>query len=84
MDYMGLKQRKPEEGQAPIIVMVDRSTKMKLAHVLRNKGGDDYATERVAKEISSLGYSYCVIKSDQEPAIKTLGFGDEANYGFER
>ena len=33
MDYMGLKQRAPEEGQAPITVIVDRNTKTKLAHV---------------------------------------------------
>ena len=72
MDYMGLKQRNPEEGKAQIIVIVDRNTKTKLAHVLKSKGGDDYAIERVAKEIMSLGYSKFVIKTDQEPAIKTL------------
>ena len=40
--------------------------------MLKSKGGDDYAIERAAKEIFSLGYSKVVIKSDQEPAIKTL------------
>ena len=36
-DYMGLKHREPEEGQNPIIVTVDRKTKMKYAHVLKTK-----------------------------------------------
>ena len=83
MDYMGLKQRSPEEGQAPIIVIVDRNTKTKLVHVLKSKGGDDYAIERVAKEIISLGYSKFVIKSDQEPAIKTLRVS-VMDHGIER
>ena len=38
LGYMGLKHREPEEGQNPIIVTVDRRTKMKFAHVLKSKG----------------------------------------------
>ena len=36
-DYAGLKKRETEEGQNPIIVMVDRKTKTKYAHVLKCK-----------------------------------------------
>ena len=73
MDYMGLKKREPEEGENPIIVIVDRKSKCKFAHVLKNKGsGDHYAIERVAMEIVNLGYSHFIFKTDQEPAILTL------------
>ena len=53
MDYMGLKHREPEEGQNPIIVLVDRKTKTKRAHVLKAKGVDHYAVERVAKDLAT-------------------------------
>ena len=67
---MGLARREPEEGQAPIIVGVDRNTKIKFAHVVKAKGLDSYAVERMAKEIMNLGYSKFVLKDDQEPSIK--------------
>jgi hypothetical protein len=73
MDYMGLKHREPEEDQNPIIVLIDRKTKTKKAHVLKAKGMDHYAVERVAKDLAmTLGYGKFVLKDDQEPAIKTL------------
>jgi len=49
MGYMGLTKREPEEGENPIIVMIDRKTKMKHANVIKNEGGqDDYAIESCA------------------------------------
>ena len=72
-DYMGLKHREPEEGQNPIIVTVDRKTKMKYAHVLKTKGVEHYAVERCARDLTmGLGYNKFVMKDDQEPAIKAL------------
>ena len=72
-DYAGLKHREPEEGQNPIIVMVDRKTKMKYAHVLKSKGAEHYAVERVARELTDgLGYGKFILKDDQEPSIKAL------------
>jgi len=73
MDYMGLTKREPEEGENPIIVIVDRKSKMKHANVIKNKGNEDhYAVERVALDIINMGYSHFVFKTDQEPAILTL------------
>ncbi len=72
-DYMGVKQREPEEGQNPILVMVDRKTKMKFADVLEQKGVEHYAVERQARNLTDgLGYSKFIMKDDQEPAIKAL------------
>ena len=72
-DYMGVKQREPEEGQNPILVSVDRKTKMKFANVLKQKGVEHYAVERHARDlVDGLGYSKFVMKDDQEPAIKAL------------
>ena len=71
-DYMGLKHREPEEGQNPIIVMLDRKTKTKKAHFLKNKGAEHYAVERVSRELTCLGYGKSTLKDDQEPAIKAL------------
>jgi hypothetical protein len=51
-DYMGVKHREPQEGQNPIIVMVDRKTKKKFANVLKVKGVEHYAVERVARDLT--------------------------------
>jgi len=69
---MGLARREAEEDQAPIINGVDRNTKIKRAHVVKAKGVDSYAVERIAKEIMNLGYSKFVLKDAQEPSIKAL------------
>ena len=46
---------------------------MKFAHVVKSKGLDHYAVERLAKDITDgLGYSKFTLEDDQEPAIKTL------------
>ena len=45
---------------------------MKFAHILEEKGSEAYAIERIAKEITDLGYSKVVLNEDQEPAIKSL------------
>ena len=70
IDYMGLERREPGEGENPIIVLTERKYKNKFAHVVKNKGAEDYyAVERIAQELVNLGYSHFVFKSDQEPAI---------------
>ena len=69
---MWLINREPEEGDNPIIVIVDRKSKMKHANVIKNKDTEDhYAIERVALDIINMGYSHFVFKTDQEPAILT-------------
>ena len=54
-------------------MLVDRKTKKKFANVLKAKGVEHYAVERVARDLTEgLGYSKFVLKDDQEPAIKAL------------
>ena len=67
VDYMGLTKREPEEGENPIIVLIDRKSKMKHANVGKNKGADDhYAIEIVALDIINMGILL---------NISTLAFG---------
>ena len=62
-DYAGLKKRETEEGQNPIIVMVDRKTKTKYAHVLKRKAAEHYAVGRVSRELTDgLGYSKFILE----------------------
>lgn len=63
----------PEEGENPIIVSVDRKTKMKHTNVIKTKGEQDhYAIERMAQDFLQVGYGHFVFKSDQQPAILSL------------
>lgn len=70
MDYMKLSRREPEEGEKPIIGLMNRKTEMKHANVVKNRGNENhYAIKRVAQNMISMGYRHFVSKSDQEPAI---------------
>ena len=70
------ERRKKEESEdprgMPIIAMHDRKSKAVMAHVVHEKGPNEYAISRVANEIRNLGYNKIIFKSDQEPAIKAL------------
>lgn len=72
-DYMGLTKKEPEEGVNPIIVLVDRKTKMKHPNVIKNKEEPDHdAIERMGQDITIMGCGHFVLNSDQEPALLSL------------
>ena len=50
MDYMGIKEREPEEESFPISIIKDRYSKARRAHVVIKKGVDQYAVKRVAQD----------------------------------
>jgi hypothetical protein len=56
----------------PMLVIKDSRTKVALARVVPKKGRDQYAIERLQKDISNLGYKKMILKSDNEPAIIAL------------
>ncbi len=64
-----------EAGDKPLTVLVlrDRKRRYVTASVVPRKGDHPYTVQRVGYDISHiLGYKRCVLKSDQEPAIKKL------------
>ena len=61
-----------EEEVMPMLVMHDRDTKMKFAHIVPNKGVHPYAVARVTKDLELLGHTELILKSDGEPAIVSL------------
>ena len=56
----------------PTLVMVDDKTNMICARVVKKKGVDEYSVKCVTKFIELLGHKRIVLKSDNEPAIKSL------------
>jgi len=63
----------------PILVLKDRETKSIQADVVPRKGEDEYAIRRLSQMIRSLGSKKVILKSDQEPAIKSLKERVKAN-----
>ena len=64
--------REVGEKGMPVLVLRDRRTKVVTANVVPKKGPEPYAVRRLGQDITRvLGMSKC-IKSDQEPAIKSL------------
>ena len=45
---------------------------MRFAHVLPNKGVNDYAVQVVIKDLERLGHKRIILKNDQEPAVMAL------------
>ena len=71
IDYMFLNE-KGDELNNPILAVHDSMSEGVWAVFLRRKGGSSYAAKKVSDIIKRLGYSKIVLKSDQEPAIKSL------------
>ena len=61
-----------EDKGMPMLVLKDSRTKVTLARVVPKKGRDQYAIERLQKDIANLGYKKMILKSDNEPAIVAL------------
>ena len=61
-----------EDKGMPILVLKDSRSKLALARVVPKKGRDQYAIERLQKDIANLGFIEMISKSDNEPAIIAL------------
>ena len=59
-------------GESPVLVMVDVSTGMVFANVVRRKGPDPDVIEQVMSDIEVLGHRQIIFKSDQENPAKAL------------
>ena len=57
-----------------VLVVRDSNTKFVFAHVVPRKGvsEDAYAVDMLVADVMWLGYSRVILKSDNEPSIKTL------------
>ena len=72
IDYAYMGER--DEGM-PILVMIDRKSKMRNADVVPEKGANEYAVRRLTQNMDFVGYrnpEVQICKSDQEPALKAL------------
>ena len=67
MDYFFMGQ----EGSKvfPILGLKEKQCKMKCAHMVEEKGPNEYAIEQVKEDIESMGIRRMIFKTDQEPAI---------------
>ena len=72
IDYMYFVREGEVEKGLPTLVMIDDKTGMIWARVLKQKGIEEYAVKVVTKFLDLLGYTRIIVKSDGEPAIKSL------------
>ena len=58
----------------PVLIMHDNTTSATGAYLTRGKGAIEWVVKAVCKDLEVWGYGGCriAIKSDQEPAIKSL------------
>ena len=61
-----------ENKVLPMLGIKERQSKMKFAHLVSQKGLDEYAITQTVEDIESLGLRRFVFKSDQEPPIVAL------------
>ena len=67
-----MNQKEGEEKGMPILVAKDRQKRVLRAGVIPQKGKHWYGVKIASGIVDSLGYKRIILKSDQEPAIKTL------------
>jgi hypothetical protein len=60
------EEEEEESKGMPILVFKDSSTKLTQARVVRKKGRDKYAIERLQKDVANLGYKKLILKSNNE------------------
>ena len=70
MDYFFMGQ--DENKVLPMLGIKERQSKMKFAHMVEEKGPNQYAIEQVVEDIESLGVKRFIFKTDQEPSIMAL------------
>ena len=55
-----------------ILVVFDSSTKCVFAHAVRRKGAEAHVVQQIVDDISWIGHTRLVLRSDNEPAILAL------------
>ena len=82
--FLGIKQGKDKAectkleeeaevaGHTPQLIMFDSESKGTYAYVARQKGADEHLCRRIVDDLDNMGYKQVVMKSDQEPALRTL------------
>ena len=70
MDYFFMGQE--EHKVLPMLGVKERQSKMKFAHLVEEKGPNEYAIEAVNEDVESSGVKRFIFKSDQEPAISSI------------
>ena len=62
-----------------MLVIRDRRSKILTAHVIEEKGANEYAVKRLSQDQRLMGYRKIIFKSDNEPAIIALKQGVRGN-----
>jgi hypothetical protein len=74
MDFMFIGQEGEPGVTVPVLVVRERSTRMTMAAVVPTKSTGTFVAKRVLAFMHEVGIAYgdLVVKSDQEPAIKSI------------
>ena len=80
LDYMfmdstadkDVRQDVPGASTLPLLVMADHVTSMTLSSVVPPKGVHAYSVVRMSNDLSLLGHSSLVLKSDNEASLNAL------------
>ena len=73
MDYAYMNDDGAQEDQTlPMIVVRDRKLKAYASTFVDRKGASDYVLSFMVGFVREQGHRHVVLKSDDEPAIKTL------------
>ena len=83
MDYgfLGSEGDGGSDHEHPVLVMVDRASKMKGSFPVPCKGiAHPYPAKIVTTFLNKLGYTKVILKSDQEPSIVALGRAVKAQW----
>ena len=72
-----------KEGQTPIIVLKDTSSKAIFAHACPCKGAHESVVTRIVADLENLGYKRVLVRTDGEPAILALWDAVKARWGGE-
>ena len=70
MDYFFMGQ--DDSKVLPMIGLKERQCKMKFAHMVEEKGPNEYAIDQVKEDIESMGIRRMIFKTDQELATLAL------------
>ena len=65
------KNEDQEKGM-PIVLLIDKETKIRRARVVPKKGVEPYAVGRIRKGLEQLGHKKILFKSDREHSINAL------------
>ena len=75
------EEKAEKEGQTPIIVLKDTSSKAIFAHACPCKGAHESVVARLVADLDNLGYKRVLVRTDGEPAILALWEAVKARWG---